>query len=316
MPTARNARSPNQSTRRVVTKPSTRSGGGIVVTQNRVASEVGARVLKEGGNAIDAAVAAAFAIGVVEPWMSGIGGVGAMLYREAKTGRITALDFGCRSPKGLKVEDFPLAGGVDALNLFGWPAVVENRNAVGAKAIVAPTEPLGMALAHKMFGSKPWARLVEPAARLADEGMVVDYHTTLTVTGALADLANDPGSRERYLRNGLPPLAPPPQTGLEEMRLKAPALARTLRAIAADGAEVMYRGALAETIAGDVQALGGYLSLDDLASAKAVERQPLQQTYRGQTLSVLPELNGGPTLFQAFQHLAKHGGEPGAGPDG
>ena len=111
MPTPKSALSPNLSLKRTVRKPSVRSKGGIVVTQSRAASEIGARVLKEGGNAIDAAVAAAFAVGVVEPWMSGIGGVGALVYREARTGKVTCVDFGARSPKGLKVADFPLAGG-------------------------------------------------------------------------------------------------------------------------------------------------------------------------------------------------------------
>lgn len=316
MPTARNARSPSQSLKRQVTKPATRSQRGVVVTQNRIASEIGARVLKEGGNAIDAIIAAAFAIGVVEPWMSGIGGVGALLHRNAKTGKVTAIDFGARSPKALKVEDFPLAGGKDDANMFGWPAVIGNVNSVGAKAIVAPTEPAGMALAHKLLGTKRWADLVAPAVKLAETGMVVDWHTTLTITNALSDLQKDPAARERYLRNGLPPVAPPPQTGLEILRLPAPALARTLSAIAADGAGVLYKGALARAIADDVQAMGGYLSTDDLAAATAVEREPLVRTYRGQSLHVLPELNGGPTMLLAFEHLAKHGGNPGTAPDG
>lgn len=319
MPIARNARSPNVSLKRQVRKPSTRSSKGIVVTQNRIASEIGARVLKEGGNAVDAIIAAAFAVGVVEPWMSGIGGVGAMLHRNAKTGKVTAIDFGARSPKALKIEDFPLAGGKDDGNMFGWPAVKGNVNSVGPKAVVAPTEPAGMALAHKLLGSKRWADLVAPAVKLAEIGMTVDYHTTLTITNALADLQKDPGTRERYLRNGLPPLAPPPQTGLEVMHLPAPALARTLKAIAADGAEVLYKGALARSIADDVQAMGGYLSTEDMAAALAVttvEREALVRTYRGQSLHVLPELNGGPTLLLAFEHLAKHGGNPGPRPDG
>lgn len=100
MPQIASSLSPNLSLKRVVRKPSVRSKGGIVVTQNRVASEIGARVLKEGGHAVDAAIAAAFAVGVVEPWMSGVGGVGAMLVLEAKTGKVTAVDFGGRSPKG------------------------------------------------------------------------------------------------------------------------------------------------------------------------------------------------------------------------
>ena len=316
MPTARNARSPNVSLRREVTKRSTRSRGGIVVTQNRIASEIGARVLKEGGNAVDAAIAAAFAVGIVEPWMSGIGGVGALLHRNAKTGKVTAIDFGGRSPKGLRLDDFKLAGGNDDGNMFGWPAVIGNINTVGAKAIVAPTEPAGMALAHKLLGSVAWSRLLAPAVALAEDGLVVDHHTTLMVANALGDLQKDAGTRARFLPNGLPPVAPAPQSGLEVLRLGCPALARTLKAIAADGANALYSGPLARAIADDVQAMGGYLSTDDLAAVAPVEREPLSRTYREHTITVLPELNGGPTLLLAFDHLARHGGTPADAPDG
>ncbi|MGE0700397.1 MAG: gamma-glutamyltransferase [Hyphomicrobiaceae bacterium] len=316
MPNARNVCSPNLSLKREVRKPATRSRSGIVVTQCRAASEVGARVLKEGGNAMDAAVAAAFAVGVLEPWMSGIGGVGAMLHRDARTGRVTAVDFGGRSPKGLRVEDFPLAGGLDEGNLFGWPLVVGNVNSVGPKAIVAPTQPAGLALAHRLLGSKPWSRLVAPAIDLAEQGLTVDFHTTLMVANALGDLAKDPGTRERFLPGGLPPVAPAPQSGLEVLRLPCKVLARTLKAIAADGAEAMYRGPLARAIAEDVQAMGGYLTADDLAAVRPVEREPLSRAYREHTLTVLPELNGGPTLLLAFEHLARSGGAPGNAPDG
>ena len=316
MPKTQSSLSPNLSLKRIVRKPAVRSRGGIVVTQNRMASEAGARVLKEGGNAMDAAVAAAFVVGVAEPWMSGIGGVGALVHRDGRTGKITCVDFGGRSPKGLRVEDFPLAGGVDEGNLFGWPAVVNNANSVGAKAIVAPTEPAGLALAHKMLGSKPWRSLVAPAAELAEAGITVDWHTMLVISSVLGDLCKDPSARQRFTRNGLPPVPPAPQAGMAQVRLGAPALARTLQAIAADGAEVLYKGALARSIADDVQALGGYLSEADLAAVKPVERAPLTFRYGAQTLHVLPELTGGPTLAVAFDHLTKHGGKAGKTPDG
>lgn len=316
MPKVHSALSPNLSLKRRVTKPSARSKAGIVVTQNRFASEVGARVLKEGGNAIDAAIAAAFAVGVAEPWMSGIGGVGAMLHRCAKTSKVTAIDFGGRSPKGLKIEDFELSGGLDVGNLFGWPAVKGNINNVGPKAVVAPTEPLGMELAHKMLGSKRWSDLVAPAIKLAEEGPVVDWMTTLVVASAMGDLLKDPGAKARFMPNGLVPLAPPPQAGLAAPRFKSPELARTLRAIAEDGAQVMSTGAVGKAIAEDIQAMGGYLSAEDMAEAKAVEREPLVFSYGKQTLYGLPELTGGPTLALAFKHLAAHGGQPGKEPDG
>ncbi|MEZ5818395.1 MAG: gamma-glutamyltransferase [Hyphomicrobiaceae bacterium] len=316
MPTARNLCSPNVSLKRQVSKPATRSQGGIVVTQHRAASEVGARVLKEGGNAVDAAVAAAFAVGVLEPWMSGIGGVGAMLHRDARTGVITAIDFGGRSPKGLRMEDFKLDGGKDATNLFGWPSTIGNVHAVGPKAVVAPTEPAGMALAHRLLGSKPWSRLLAPAIAIAEDGLVVDFHTTLMIANALPDLLGDPGCKDRFLRAGMPPIAPAPQTGLEVLKLPCKVLARTLKAIASDGVEVMYKGALARAIAEDVQEMGGYLSVEDLAAVAPVEREPLTRTYRGQNVTVLPELNGGPTLLLAFDHLEKNGGKPVGAPDG
>ena len=108
MPIVDSALSPYLSRNRRVTKPAVKSAGGIVVSQNRAASEIGARVLKAGGHAADAAVATAFALGIVEPWMSGIGGVGAALAFDAKSKKVTAFDFGGRSPKGLKTEDFRL----------------------------------------------------------------------------------------------------------------------------------------------------------------------------------------------------------------
>jgi gamma-glutamyltranspeptidase/glutathione hydrolase len=293
-----------------------RSRGGIVVTQNRAASEIGARVLKDGGNAVDAAIAASFAVGVVEPWMSGIGGVGAMLVREARSGKVTGIDFGGRSPKGLKVEDFPLAGGIDEGNLFGWPRVEDNRNTVGAKALVAPTEPAGLALAHKTFATRPWRALVEPAIRLAEEGPVADWHTMLVIASALGDLMRDPGCARRFLRGGVPPIVNAPQAGLHALRMPAPDLARTLESIAKEGAAALYEGPLAKAIVDDVQALGGYLTLDDLTAVAPRVVEPLQFSYRDRMLHVMPELNGGPTLLVAFRDLLERGSPSAAEPDG
>ena len=138
------ATSPNLSTRQIVRKPAVRSRGGIVVSHNRVASEIGARVLAAGGHAVDAAVATSFAIGVLEPWMSGIGGTGAMLVRTAADDRVTALDFGARAPAALNPDDYPLMEGSGG-DLFGWPRVKDDRNLRGASAAVAPTVVAGVA---------------------------------------------------------------------------------------------------------------------------------------------------------------------------
>jgi gamma-glutamyltranspeptidase / glutathione hydrolase len=307
--------SPNLSQRRHVRKPAARSRGGIVVTQNRAASEAGARVLKAGGHAVDAAVAAAFAVGVAEPWMNGIGGVGGMLVYEARTGKVTGFDFGARSPKALDPADFVLTDQRDEGNLFGWPMVAGNLNTVGAKAVVAPTQPAGMAAAHKRYGRKAWRDLVMPAAKIAEEGIVVDWHTTLVIAAAMADLARDPGAAARFLPKGFPPVAPAAVDPNPIRRLPMPGLARTLRAIAEDGAGVLYRGPLARSIAEDIRAMGGYLSADDLAAVETREVDPLVIGYAGRSIHVLPELNGGPTLWVAFEDLKRRRKQPEAEPD-
>lgn len=307
--------SPNLSHRRSVRKPSARSRGGIVVTQNRTASEIGARVLKAGGHAVDAAVAAAFAVGVAEPWMSGIGGVGGMLVYQAATGKVAGIDFGARSPMALDPADFVLTDRRDEGNLFGWPMVAGNVNTVGAKAVAAPTQPAGMAAAHKRFGRKAWRDLVTPAAKLAEEGIVVDWHTTLVIANAMADLARDPGASDRFLPKGAPPVVPAAVDPNPVRRLPMPNLARTLRAIAEDGADVLYKGPVARAIAEDIHTMRGYLSADDLAAIRPREVEPLVISYGEQSIHVLPELHGGPTLWVAFDDLQKRPQRPEAEPD-
>ena len=309
------ALSPNLSLLRSVRKPVVRSRAGIVVTQNRAASEVGARVLAAGGHAVDAAVAAAFAVGVVEPWMSGIGGVGAMLVYEAAAGRISGIDFGARSPKSLDPKAFVLTNQRDEGNLFGWPMVVGNVNTVGPKAVVAPTVPAGLAAAHRRYGRKPWRDLVAPAIAIAEQGPIVDWHTTLVIATAMADLARNPGARARFLPNGYPPLAPAAVEPDPVKHLPMPDLARTLRAIADDGADVLYTGALARSIADDIKEMGGYLGVEDLAAVRASEVEPLSFGYLDRTVHVLPKLNGGPTLRVAFAELARQRETPEASPD-
>jgi gamma-glutamyltranspeptidase / glutathione hydrolase len=306
--------SPNFSQKLTARKPAVRSKGGIIVTQNRVASEAGARVLKAGGHAVDAIVAAAFAIGITEPWMSGIGGVGAMLVHDARTGKVTAFDFGGVSPKSLKVEDFKLVGGADS-DLFGWPAVEGNINTKGAKSVVTPTQPLGLFTAHGRFGRKPWAELLAPAIALAEEGPVVDWFTTLMIATAMGDLAKDKEAAKRFLPGGVPPVTPGPGLSPTPLHLPMKALAKTLSVLAEKGALALYRGPLAKSIAEDVQALGGYLSEADLAAARAVEVEPLMQKRGKHKMHLLPELSGGPTVAVALRALAGHkpsGKKPGA----
>ena len=119
-----------------VNKPVVESRGGVVVSQHRLASTAGAEVLVEGGNAVDAAVTTALTLGVVEPWLSGVGG-GFLLYHHKASGRTHGLDFGMVAPRHLDPERYPLQGG-DSPSLFGWPTVTEDRNLKGYESICVP----------------------------------------------------------------------------------------------------------------------------------------------------------------------------------
>lgn len=293
-------RSPNLARRTVLRKPAARSSDGIVVSHNRRASCVGAEVLRAGGSAVDAAIATSFAIGVLEPWMSGIGGVGAMLVRPAG-GPVTAIDAGARAPATLDPADFPLIEGKDG-DLFGWPSVLEDRNVIGAKAICIPGLLRGLAVAHARFGRLPWADLVAPAIEIAREGVTVDAHVTLWIAQEMARLGRNPACAAWFLPNGLPPSAPAAVSG-RMLRLANPALVATLEAIAAGGAAAFYEGPVAAALAEDVQAAGGYLSTSDLAGFAAVESPAAVQPYRDREVHFVPELNGGVTVAQALRSL-------------
>lgn len=294
--------SPYLSRRHESRKPSVRSRGGIVVSQNRLASEIGARVLKEGGHAVDAAVATAMAIGVVEPWMSGIGGVGAMLVRDGKSGKVSCFDFGPVSPGAIDPANYPVVKGKDS-DLFGWPMVEGNRNTTGATAVCPPTMAHGLARAHATFGRKDWRGLLAPAVDLAEYGLVVDWNTMMMIASAQSDLAKDKGARERFLPNGTIPTPPLAASGGGNLKLAMPALAKSLRALAEDGVATMTNGPLARALVADIKSLGGCVTLDDMKKTEVRTPDPLKIEHAGHTIHVLPELNGGPTLAMAFRSL-------------
>lgn len=294
--------SPYLSRRQESRKPSVRSRAGIVVSQNRLASEIGARVLKEGGHAVDAAIAAAMAIGVVEPWMSGIGGVGAMLVRDGKSGTVSCFDFGPVSPAALDPKNYRVVSGKDG-DLFGWPMVEGNRNTVGVTAVCPPTMAQGLARAHQGFGRKDWRALLTPAVELAEDGLVVDWNTMLMIASAESDLMRDKGARERFLPGGKIPQPPLAASGSGNLKLSMPALARSLRSIAEDGISTIVNGPLARSIVADIKSLGGCVTLDDMKSVEVRTPSPLRIDHAGHVVHVLPELNGGPTLAMGFRAL-------------
>ncbi len=296
--------SPNLSLGARSRKAAVRSSLGVVVSHSRAASEIGARVLEDGGNAVDAAVAAAFAVGVAEPWMSGIGGVGGMLIHRAATDDVVGIDFMGRSPRAVDPRAYGLSEGCDA-DLFGWPTVEGDRNRLGAASAIVPGVCAGMGLALETFGTLPWRRLVEPALALAARGMTVDWFTGVMIASAALDLGRFPSSRDIFLPGGLPPVAAPAAAGPVPRLLANPRLVETLAMLADLGPRAFSSGDLATAIAADMQELGGSLDYDDLASYAARVVRPRRISYRGCAVSLLPELNGGLTLGRALLSLGR-----------
>ncbi len=284
-----------------VRKPAVVSKGGIVAAQSRKAAEVGAEVLAAGGDCVDAVVATTFALGVLEPWMSGVGGGGAMVLYRARDDRYEVIDYGMRAPGSLLPENYPLTNDGAASDIFPWPRVKDDRNLHGPASIAVPGVVAGMEQAHRRHARLPWTELLAPSVDLAGEGLLVDWWTTLMIASVAADLRRYPASSAAYLQDGLPPNA---QWGIKSsVRLPQDRLKATLARLAAQGPRDFYEGDLARSIAADVQAGGGALSVQDLASFRAHLREPLAIPYRGGKVYATPELTCGPTLAHVLRLL-------------
>src|SRR3984893_16156108 len=296
-----------------IRQPAVTSKGGIVAAQSRKAAEVGAAVLAAGGDCIDAVIATTFALGVLEPWMSGVGGGGAMVLYRAGEDRTEVIDYGMRAPGSLRVEDYPLTGAGAASDIFPWARVKDDRNLHGPGSIAVPGVVAGMEEAHRRHAKLPWQELLGPSVKLAGEGLAVDWWTTLMIASSAADLRRYPASAAAYLVDGLPPNAP---WGIKaSVRLPQDRLKATLSYLAAEGARDFYQGDLARSIAADVRAGGGVLSVEDLASFRAHGRVPLAIPYRGGKVYATPELTCGPTLAHALRLLQQRLQPGRGGPD-
>ena len=282
-----------------VRKSVVRARGGVVAAQHRRAAAIGAETLRDGGNAVDAAIATSLALGVLEPWMSGLGGGGCMLIRLAD-GTAHALDCGMMAPRSLDPAAYPLAGGM-AGDLFGWPAVVEHRNLHGPLAVALPGLADGLRLAHERFGSMPLRELVAPALALAEEGFAVDWYATQMVAGAAAELRRYPHAAGLWLPTGLPPV--PPWTG-ETVRLPLPAVAATLRGLADEGLRGFYEGATAAALLADLAELGVPIDAADLAAYRARVTAPLEIGYRSATVLAMPGPFAGGSLARCLELLS------------
>jgi gamma-glutamyltranspeptidase/glutathione hydrolase len=293
----------------IVRKPVARSlsGGGIVATQNKIAGDAGIKILNSGGNAVDAAVATGLALATVEPWNSGLGGVGFMLVYLAKEKKVHVVDFGPISPHKLNPADFPLTGGFTT-DLFTWPTVKDDRNVHGPNSIAVPGHVDGLATALSKFGTKPFAEVIAPAIELADQGMAMDWYLTLKVATMAKELARYPSTRDVWLPGGYPPVTP---AGSALGHLQLNGLADTLRTLQRNGPRDYYEGEVAASIVKDVAALGGIIDAHDLKNYHARIVAPLELDYRGARIAVAGGLTAGPSIARVLTALNNHKFAPG-----
>ncbi|HEX7239582.1 MAG TPA: gamma-glutamyltransferase [Longimicrobiaceae bacterium] len=257
--------------------------GGMVSTTDRVASEVGAEVLRRGGNAVDAAVATHFALAVVNPEAGNVGGGGFLVVRMAD-GTTASLDFREAAPAAATRDMYLDAQG----NLT-------ERSLVGHLAAGVPGSVAGMWEAHRRFGSLPWAELVQPSVNLA-EGIVVHERLAASLRAYEERLRRFPATAAVFLPGGRAPRVGD--------RLAQADLAETLRRVAREGKDGFYRGRTAEMIEAEMRRGGGIMTREDLARYQAKWRDPVRFSYRGhEVVSMPPPSSGGATMAEMLNVL-------------
>ena len=282
-----------------LTKPAARGRRGVVVSQSRDAAEAGVAVLDAGGNAIDAAVATALALAAVEPWNSGLGGIGFALVHRAGEDRAEVVDFGPVAPRGLDPSRFKLTGRM-IRDLFAWPEVEGNANVHGPLSFAIPSAPAGYAFMHARWGKLPFREVIAPAIALARRGLPQDWFTTLKIANAASVLRLYSESARIYLPDGLPPV--PPYQGTPGF-FPLGNLANTLEQLARAGLRDFYEGEVARAIAADVAEMGGVLSAEDLRRCQARPREATEVAWRGRTLQLTGGLTAAPTLVRVLERM-------------
>jgi len=248
----------------------------MVVTAHPLATQAGVEILQQGGNAIDATIAVAFALEVVYPVAGNIGGGGFIVHRTA-AGEVAALDYREAAPSSASRDMYVDSAGN-----------VTDKSRIGHLAAGVPGSVAGLHAAWKRYGSLPWATLLAPAIRLA-QGHVIDTERSRNIAADRELLARFPASRTQFLPGDS---APPPGTVWRQ-----PDLARTLQLISDSGPDVFYRGQVADLIAAEMQRGGGLVTKDDLRRYRPKWRTPIQLRYRGYTIySMPPPSSGGVTM--------------------
>ena len=284
-----------------LTKPAASGRRGMAVSQVKAAADAGVAILDAGGNAVDAAVGMALSLAALEPWNSGLGGIGFALVHRAGQAKADVVDFGPVAPKGLNPSLFPLTGKMKN-DLFAWPEVVGDANIHGPLSFAIPSSVAGYSHMHKTWGKLPFADVISPAIALAKRGLPQDWYTCLKVAFSAGVLRKYDESARVYLRDGLPP-TPPYQGSPGYFRLGN--LPDTLERLAAAGPRDFYEGDIAASLAADTKAMGGVLSAADLTGCQARIMPATEYQWRGKTLQLTGGLTAAPTMMRVLDQMAE-----------
>ncbi|HEY7406355.1 MAG TPA: gamma-glutamyltransferase [Candidatus Angelobacter sp.] len=254
----------------------------MVVSVHQEASRVGAEIMRQGGNAVDAAVATGFALAVVHPAAGNIGGGGFMLLRKSN-GEVHFLDYREKAPKAATRDMYLDAQG----------NVIPNASLIGYKAVGVPGSVAGLVYAQKHWGKLPLRTVMAPAIRLARDGVRLTYEEARSMHDP--DLANFPDSKRIFQRDG--------KLYIAGEIFRQPELARTLQRIVANPSD-FYKGAMARELAEEIKSGGGLITAEDLAEYEVKERQAVRGSYRGyEVISAPPPSSGGITMLEALNIL-------------
>jgi gamma-glutamyltranspeptidase/glutathione hydrolase len=257
----------------------------MVVADSELATKAGTEVLKRGGNAVDAAIATAFALAVVDQASSGLGGGGFMVIYDARDHRAHALDFRETAPEAAR-SDLYVRGGKP----------VPSLSLTGGLAVAVPGEVAGLMEAMKRFGTMPAQVLIAPAIRYAIEGFPLDGALRFAIERQRSNMKRFPDLARVFLQKD--------QVPAEGELIRQPELGETLKAIAAQGADVFYQGWIAQAITESVKKENGILGLDDLKRYRPVWREPLIGHYRKRTVITMPpSSSGGIALIEMLNVL-------------
>jgi gamma-glutamyltranspeptidase/glutathione hydrolase len=261
---------------------------GMVASEQALATRIGLDILESGGNAVDAAVAVGFALAVALPNAGNLGGGGFMMVHDARTGRDVALDFREMAPSGAHRSMYLDANG----------KVISGKSLFTHYAVGVPGTVAGLTHALQHWGTLPLARVVEPAARLAEHGFAVSETLAQALAHGKKTLAPWPASQAIFFKNGAPMQAGD--------LLVQKDLAASLRLIGREGAQAFYEGAIARKIAAEMAPHAGAITLADLKDYKVMEREPVRGSYRGYDIVTMPPpSSGGAHLVQMLNIIER-----------